>query len=74
MAQQYQKMSDEEFLRRNITFKESEKPYEPELTSTQELARFLGINMICVVSIMMMMTFCYLSHIVYNNLWKPTMK
>lgn len=65
---------EEKFLNRNITFKESNKPVEPELTSAEELARFLSINLICVVSIMMMMTLCYLSHIVYNNLWKPSMK
>lgn len=65
---------EEKFLRRNITFKPPLKPSEPELTSTEELVRFLSINLICIVSIMMMMTFCYLSHIVYNNVWKPTVK
>lgn len=65
---------EEKFFRRNITFKESQKPQEPELTSGEELLRFLSINLICIVSIMMMMTFCYLSHIFYTNLWKPTLK
>lgn len=42
-----------------------------ELTSIQELGRYVSINLICVIVIMFLMSFCYMSHVFYNNAWKP---
>jgi hypothetical protein len=36
-----------------------------------ELFRFISINLICIVSIMVIMSFCYISHVFYNKAWKP---
>jgi hypothetical protein len=62
------------FLQRNITFKKSSNTFEPDLALPEELLRFLSVNLIGIVLIMMVMTLCYLSHICYNNLWKPTIR
>ena len=45
-----------------------------ELTSVQEFGRYLAINVICLGAIMFIMSFCYMSHVFYNNVWKPFSK
>ena len=42
-----------------------------ELTTFQEFGRYIGINLLAIGLIMFIMTFCYLSHVMYNNVWKP---
>jgi hypothetical protein len=42
-----------------------------EASPLQEFGRYLGINVIGIVAIVLVMTFCYLSHVFYNNAWKP---
>jgi hypothetical protein len=41
------------------------------VNNLEELTRYLIINLICIVSLMIMMSFCYMSHVFYNNIWKP---
>ena len=48
--------------------------YGPAPTPLQDLGRYVAINLICVVSIMLLMTCCYFSHVCYNYGWKPLMK
>ena len=42
-----------------------------ETSSLKEFGRYLGINLIGIALIMFIMTFCYLTHVFYNNAWKP---
>lgn len=44
---------------------------KPELSTSEELFRFVYINLICVVSITLIISFCYLSHVLYVKFWKP---
>lgn len=42
-----------------------------ELTGVQEFARYLVINLICLITIVVLMSFCYVVHVLYNSAWKP---
>ena len=57
----------------NITKRLDRLPFRTSKSDEpqDELFRFISINLICVVSIMIIMSFCYISHVFYNKAWKP---
>jgi len=46
------------------------KSSKEDLDTVQEFYRFLSINLTCILSIILVMTGCYLSHVFYK-IWKP---
>lgn len=50
------------------------KSDQSETSLSEELIRFVCINLICILTIILIMTSCYIAHVLYGNVWKPFIK